>query len=67
MNTKLVVGISGCLSGAAVRFDGGHTRMDFVMDSVAASFAYKPTCPEVALGLPGPPPASPINQTTCGV
>ncbi|EPE7438669.1 hypothetical protein ACSOVD_004301, partial [Salmonella enterica subsp. enterica serovar Chester] len=24
MNNKPVVGISGCLTGAAVRFDGGH-------------------------------------------
>lgn len=33
MNNKPVVGISGCLTGAAVRFDGGHKRMDFVMNS----------------------------------
>ncbi len=54
MNNKPVVGISGCLTGAAVRFDGGHKRMDFVMNSLAPWVAYKPICPEVAIGLPVP-------------
>ncbi|EDG9572367.1 DUF523 domain-containing protein, partial [Salmonella enterica subsp. enterica serovar Heidelberg] len=52
MNNKPVVGISGCLTGATVRFDGGHKRMDFVMNSLAPWVAYKPICPEVAIGLP---------------
>ncbi|MDR8279486.1 DUF523 domain-containing protein, partial [Acinetobacter baumannii] len=26
MNTQPVIGISGCLTGSAVRFDGGHKR-----------------------------------------
>ncbi|KSB85834.1 hypothetical protein LFZ31_25350 [Salmonella enterica subsp. enterica serovar Newport str. S09097] len=43
MNNKPVVGISGCLTGAAVRFDGGHKRMDFVMNSLAPWVAYKPS------------------------
>lgn len=47
MNNKPVVGISGCLTGATVRFDGGHKRMDFVMNSLAPWVDYKPICPEV--------------------
>ena len=35
MTTKPVLGISGCLTGSAVRFDGGHKRMGFVMDELA--------------------------------
>ncbi|EJD0730047.1 DUF523 domain-containing protein, partial [Salmonella enterica] len=66
MNNKPVVGISGCLTGAAVRFDGGHKRMDFVMNSLAPWVAYKPICPEVAIGLPVPRPALRLIQTTCG-
>ncbi|HAW6483902.1 TPA: DUF523 domain-containing protein, partial [Salmonella enterica subsp. enterica serovar Enteritidis] len=56
MNNKPVVGISGCLTGATVRFDGGHKRMDFVMNSLAPWVDYKPICPEVAIGLPVPRP-----------
>lgn len=66
MNNKPVVGISGCLTGAAVRFDGGHKRMDFVMNSLAPWVVYKPICPEVAIGLPVPRPALRLIQTTCG-
>ncbi|EJQ9543653.1 DUF523 and DUF1722 domain-containing protein [Salmonella enterica] len=66
MNNKPVVGISGCLTGAAVRFDGGHKRMDFVMNSLAPWVDYKPICPEVAIGLPVPRPALRLIQTTCG-
>lgn len=28
MIKKPVIGISGCLAGSAVRFDGGHKRAD---------------------------------------
>lgn len=54
MNTQPVIGISGCLTGSAVRFDGGHKRMGFVMDELAQWVAFKPVCPEMAIGLPVP-------------
>ena len=57
MNNKPVLGISGCLTGLAVRFDGGHKRMDFVMDALAKRVTFKPVCPEMAIGLPVPRPA----------
>ncbi len=34
MIKKPVIGISGCLGGSAVRFDGGHKRDDFLMDKL---------------------------------
>lgn len=40
MTTKPVLGISGCLTGSAVRFDGGHKRMGFVMDELAQWVAF---------------------------
>ena len=46
MNTQPVIGISGCLTGSAVRFDGGHKRMGFVMDELAQWVAFKPVCPK---------------------
>lgn len=66
MKTQPIIGISGCLTGAAVRFDGGHKRMDFVMDRLAKWVAFKPVCPEMAIGLPSPRPALRLVKTTAG-
>lgn len=52
MNVQPVIGISGCLTGSNVRFDGGHKRMGFVMDELAQWVTFKPICPEMAIGLP---------------
>ncbi len=54
MKTQPVIGISSCLTGAAVRFDGGHKRTDFVMDRLAQWVSFRPICPEMAIGLPTP-------------
>lgn len=66
MTTKPVLGISGCLTGSAVRFDGGHKRMGFVMDELAQWVAFRPVCPEMAIGLPTPRPALRTVMTTGG-
>lgn len=66
MNTQPVIGISGCLTGSAVRFDGGHKRMSFVMDGLAQWVTFKPVCPEMAIGLPVPRPALRLVQATTG-
>jgi len=66
MTTKPVLGISGCLTGSAVRFDGGHKRMGFVMDELAQWVSFKPVCPEMAIGLPTPRPALRLIQTVSG-
>ncbi|ELV2768663.1 DUF523 and DUF1722 domain-containing protein [Enterobacter cloacae] len=66
MTTKPVLGISGCLTGSAVRFDGGHKRMGFVMDELAQWVNFRPVCPEMAIGLPTPRPALRLIMTTGG-
>ena len=66
MTAKPVLGISGCLTGSAVRFDGGHKRMGFVMDELAQWVAFRPVCPEMAIGLPTPRPALRLVMTTGG-
>ncbi|MFK3703820.1 YbgA family protein [Klebsiella sp. NPDC088457] len=66
MKTQPTIGISGCLTGSAVRFDGGHKRMGFVMDALAQWVTFKPVCPEMAIGLPVPRPALRLVQTTDG-
>ncbi len=66
MKTQPVIGISGCLTGSAVRFDGGHKRMGFVMDELSRWVTFRPVCPEMAIGLPSPRPALRLTKTTGG-
>ncbi|WP_107768208.1 YbgA family protein [Dickeya dadantii] len=51
------VGISVCLLGNPVRFDGGHKRLAFAVEQLAPYFHFEPVCPEMAIGLPVPRPA----------
>ncbi|MCS3430314.1 DUF523 and DUF1722 domain-containing protein [Klebsiella sp. BIGb0407] len=62
MSTQPVIGISGCLTGSTVRFDGGHKRTGFVMDVLAPWVSFKSVCPEMAIGLPSPRPALRLVQ-----
>jgi len=48
------IGISSCLLGQAVRFDGGHKRNNYVIDTLGRHFEFVPVCPEVAIGLGTP-------------
>jgi uncharacterized protein YbbK (DUF523 family)/uncharacterized protein YbgA (DUF1722 family) len=50
------VGVSACLLGEAVRFDGGHKRDRFVTDQLGRFVEFVPVCPEVESGLPVPRP-----------
>lgn len=54
---KIPVGISACLLGDSVRFDGGHRRFHFAVDELSDYFEYQSACPEMAIGLPAPRPA----------
>ncbi|WP_417614761.1 YbgA family protein [Oceanisphaera sp.] len=51
------VGISGCLVGQKVRFDGGHKRSDFCTEELAEFVEFVPLCPEMAIGLGSPRPS----------
>ncbi|MFQ2106491.1 YbgA family protein [Aeromonas rivipollensis] len=51
---KIKVGISACLLGQEVRFDGGHKRSSFCERDLGAHFEYHPVCPEMAIGLGAP-------------
>ncbi|WP_369600158.1 DUF523 and DUF1722 domain-containing protein [Hahella sp. SMD15-11] len=53
---KIPVGVSACVLGEEVRYDGGHKRHRFVTDELSRWFAYVPVCPEVAIGLGIPRP-----------
>jgi uncharacterized protein YbgA (DUF1722 family)/uncharacterized protein YbbK (DUF523 family) len=47
----LRLGISRCLLGDEVRFDGGHKRDDFLTDVFGRYVEWVPVCPEVEAGL----------------
>lgn len=45
------IGVSACLLGAEVRFDGGHKRSDFLVDTLGSFVKFVPVCPEVEAGF----------------
>lgn len=63
MSDKIPVGISACLLGDNVRFDGGHKRCAFAADELSPFVRYQPVCPEMAIGLPTPRPALRLTET----
>jgi uncharacterized protein YbgA (DUF1722 family)/uncharacterized protein YbbK (DUF523 family) len=52
----LRIGVSSCLLGELVRFDGGHTRDRFVTDVLGPWVEYVSVCPEVEIGMGTPRP-----------
>jgi uncharacterized protein YbgA (DUF1722 family)/uncharacterized protein YbbK (DUF523 family) len=50
----LRVGISRCLLGEEVRFDGGHKRDTFLTEVLGRYVEWVPVCPEVEAGLGTP-------------
>jgi uncharacterized protein YbbK (DUF523 family)/uncharacterized protein YbgA (DUF1722 family) len=53
---KIKVGISSCLLGERVRYDGGHKREAYISDTLSRYFELTPFCPEVGIGLGVPRP-----------
>lgn len=45
------IGVSSCLLGEPVRWDGGHKRHAFLVENLAQSVELVPVCPEVGIGL----------------
>ncbi|MEE3650901.1 MULTISPECIES: YbgA family protein [unclassified Brenneria] len=66
MFNQIPVGISACLLGSAVRFDGGHKRLAFAVEQLAPYFHFEPVCPELAVGLPVPRPALRLIKDAAG-
>ena len=58
------VGVSSCLLGEEVRFNGGHKRHRFLADELDPYVDWVPFCPEVAIGLGTP--REPIRLTAGG-
>ncbi|MBU0517420.1 DUF523 and DUF1722 domain-containing protein [bacterium] len=54
MNNKIRLGMSSCLLGENVRYDGGHKLDNFLRDTLGQWVDYVPVCPEKECGLPVP-------------
>ena len=54
MSDKIRLGVSSCLLGEMVRFDGGHQLDRYLRDTLGQYVEYVPVCPEVEMGLPTP-------------
>jgi uncharacterized protein YbgA (DUF1722 family)/uncharacterized protein YbbK (DUF523 family) len=48
---KIKIGISSCLLGNAVRYDGGHKLDRFLRDTLGQYVDYVPVCPEAECGM----------------
>lgn len=53
----LRIGVSACLLGQEVRYNGGHKRDPFLTDLIGRYVEWVPVCPEVEVGLGTPRPA----------
>ncbi|HKY77622.1 MAG TPA: DUF523 and DUF1722 domain-containing protein [Acidimicrobiia bacterium] len=62
--TRPRLGISSCLLGEPVRFDGGHKRDQFLVEVLSRFVEWVPVCPEVEMGLGAPRPT--LRLVTAG-
>jgi len=63
---RLKIGISSCLLGQKVRYDGGHKRDRFLTDILGEYVDWVPVCPEVEIGLGTPRPTIRLQSDSRG-
>jgi len=51
MENVIKIGISQCLLGDHVRYDGGHKHDRFITGTLGAFLSFVPVCPEIECGL----------------
>lgn len=51
MQEKIRIGVSSCLLGNKVRYDGGHQHDRYITETLGNFFEFVPVCPEVECGL----------------
>jgi len=51
VNEKIKLGVSACLMGEQVRWNGGHARDRYLTDILGQYVEYVPVCPEVECGM----------------
>src|SRR5579864_3099120 len=53
-STSIRIGVSACLLGQEVRYDGGHKRDSYLVETFGRYVEWVPVCPEVEMGLGTP-------------
>ncbi len=53
---RITIGISSCLLGEKVRYDGNHKLDTYIRNELGAVFDFLPVCPEMGIGLGVPRP-----------
>jgi len=51
MDKELKIGVSACLLGDEVRFNGGHCRQRYITDTLSDYATFEKVCPETAIGM----------------
>lgn len=51
---SILIGVSACLLGEKVRYDGGHKKENYLTDTLGNYFSWVPFCPELEMGLGTP-------------
>jgi len=51
IDKRIKIGVSACLLGTPDRFDGGHKRNDFLVNTLGRMVEFVAVCPEVDIGL----------------
>jgi uncharacterized protein YbgA (DUF1722 family)/uncharacterized protein YbbK (DUF523 family) len=64
---KVRIGISSCLLGEEVRYNGGHKRDAFLTDTFGRYVEWVAVCPEVELGMGTPRPSIRLERIGGGV
>jgi uncharacterized protein YbgA (DUF1722 family)/uncharacterized protein YbbK (DUF523 family) len=67
MTARIRIGISSCLIGQEVRYDGSHKHNEYITRSLGQFFEFVPYCPEVAIGMGVPRPTIRLIQAGHGV
>lgn len=63
---NIQIGISSCLLGENVRFNGGHKHSHFCTDVLGQYFRFIPVCPEVGIGMGIPRPPIRLIASSAG-
>ena len=63
VNPPIHVGVSPCLLGQNVRYDGKNSRDPLVTDTLGDVFEWVPNCPEVEIGLGIPRPTIQLERS----
>jgi len=51
LSQPILIGVSSCLLGERVRFDGGHKRDPYIAEVLSDCFHIVPVCPEAEIGM----------------